>query len=60
LQDILSDRSAPIQPFLNTATLQALVEGTTPFTLSDSLLMGMERLVQVNAWLKEYHVIIGS
>lgn len=54
---ILNDANAPIQPFLNRSVARPLVEGTT--ALPDQAAASLyERIIQLNAWLQEYHVSV--
>jgi asparagine synthase (glutamine-hydrolysing) len=55
---ILNDSSAPIRPFLNIPVALALAEGRLP-NMPDIFRVGsMARIIEVNAWLQEYHVRI--
>jgi asparagine synthase (glutamine-hydrolysing) len=58
LHAIMNDPNAPIRPFLNLSALQEIIDGTANGKRSASLYMGMERLVQVNAWLERYKVLV--
>lgn len=54
---ILCDPNAPISPFIDADTLRPIVEGKiTPPRNSGGTLF--ERLIQINAWLQEYHVSV--
>lgn len=54
-KEILNDRSAPLLPLLNVEALrkglEGNVEGPAMFALAP-----LERIIQINAWLKDYRV----
>ena len=54
---ILNDANAPIRPFLNLAVTRPLVEGKTALPAQAAAFL-YERIIQLNAWLQEYHVSI--
>lgn len=51
--NIVNDPNAPIRPFVNGAAIEATLEGST---LGLPTEFAMERLIQINAWLKDYHI----
>ncbi len=54
---IVSDPNAAIRPFIDTTLVRALAEGKLP--VADRILVGIfDHLIQVNAWLKDYHVVV--
>src|SRR5262249_25934923 len=54
---ILHDPNAPILPFINGAALQPLVEGKLALLKSPGGTI-FEQLIQINAWLQQYHVSV--
>lgn len=54
-QDLLSDRSAPIRPFLNIPMIEATFNNNAAQEHAFDV-NPLERFIQVNAWLKDYHV----
>jgi asparagine synthase (glutamine-hydrolysing) len=55
---ILHDPNAPIRPFLNMPVAHMLAEGKIPGLTGVIKLAPMEQIIQINAWLQEYHVHI--
>jgi len=55
---ILNDPSAPVQPLINAQVVRTLVEGIVPGVPEEGTLFLLERIIQTNAWLKEYHVTV--
>jgi len=58
LLQILDDPSAPIRPFLNIPVARQLAEGNFPDLPGSFKVTPMEQLIQINAWLQEYHIRI--
>lgn len=56
--DILNDSNAPILPLINQSTVRAIAESEVPIHVGDWAGYLFERIIQINAWLKEYHVTI--
>src|SRR5579885_922695 len=54
---ILNDANAPIQPFLNPPVVRAIAEGKTAVP-DRAMAFLYERIIQLNAWLQEYHVSV--
>lgn len=54
---ILNDANAPIQPFINVKRLKPLAEGKVQMSGQRGAAL-YERLIQINAWLQEYHVSV--
>jgi asparagine synthase (glutamine-hydrolysing) len=55
-RQIFNDVNAPIHPFLNGPVVRTLVESTTPALSEWGIVSLFERIIQINEWLKEYHV----
>ena len=55
---ILNDANAPIQPLINTHVLQALAENKDAGSHGEAATYLFERIIQMNAWLKEYQVTV--
>jgi asparagine synthase (glutamine-hydrolysing) len=55
---ILNDPNSPILPFVDTAVVSAIAEGTMPPPTDDGGMALFERVIQINAWLKDYHVTV--
>jgi len=58
LLQILNDSSAPIRPFLNIPVVRILAEGNLPNLPGSFRISPMEQIIQINAWLQEYHIRI--
>lgn len=55
---ILHDPNAPIRPFLNMPVARMLAEGKLPGLPDAVRVAPMEQIIQINAWLQEYHIRI--
>ncbi len=55
--EIVNDANAPIQPFINARLLRLIAEGRVPLPNQRATAL-YERIIQMNAWLQEYHVIV--
>jgi len=55
---ILDDANAPVLPFINVPSVRALAEGRGPGMPGPLGLSPLERIIQINTWLTEYHVRI--
>ncbi len=55
---IFNDANAPIHPFLNSPVVRTLVENNDPAQSEWGIVSLFERLIQINEWLKEYHVTV--
>ena len=55
---IFNDTSAPIHPFLNGPAVRTILESTDPALSEWGIVSLFERIIQLNEWLKEYHVTI--
>lgn len=53
---IFNDANAPVQPFLNSPVVRALVENNDPAQSEWGIVSLFDRIIQINEWLKEYHV----
>jgi asparagine synthase (glutamine-hydrolysing) len=58
LLQILDDSSAPIRPFLNIPAVRLLAQGNVPNLPGSFRISPMEQIIQMNAWLQEYHIRI--
>lgn len=58
MSHIIHDPNAPIQPLINTRVLQALADDKVPGLSQEAATYLFERVIQMNAWLKEYHVVV--
>ncbi len=58
LLQIVNDANAPLRPFLNVPAAQALATGGVPNLPGSLAVTPMEQLIQINAWLQEYHIRI--
>lgn len=58
--EILNDPNAPVRPFINVPFIKNLLENETPGRTHVFNLNPLERIIQINAWLKDYHVRIPS
>jgi asparagine synthase (glutamine-hydrolysing) len=57
--EILNDPNAPVQPFLNAPMIKNIVEEKAPTLTHVFNINPLERIIQINSWLKDYHVEIG-
>ena len=55
---ILDSANEPVHALVNVAIVRAIAEGKAPFVSDDMVVSLCERVIQLNAWLKEYHVIL--
>ena len=55
---ILHDAGAPIRPFLNMPIAWMLAEGSLAGQSAALRFASIERIIQVNAWMQEYHIRI--
>ena len=55
---IVQDNNAPLQPLINVPVVRAIAEGKVPALRGEFEQMLLERLIQMNAWIEEYHVSI--
>ena len=55
---ILNDPNLPILPFIDIAVVHALAEGKMPLPTDYVGMTLFERVIQINAWLKDYHVVV--
>jgi asparagine synthase (glutamine-hydrolysing) len=55
---ILNDPNSPILPFIDIAVVRAFAEGKMPLPTDDIGMTLFERVIQINAWLKDYHVAV--
>ncbi len=55
---ILNDPNSPILPFIDIAVVHALAEGKMPLPTDNVGMTLFERVIQINAWLKDYHVVV--
>lgn len=54
--DILNDAGSPVLPLINTERVRAIAEGKDE-VISDHEAKGiLDYLIQINAWLQEYHI----
>jgi asparagine synthase (glutamine-hydrolysing) len=53
--DILNDANSPIRPLINVPLLLRVAEGSVPLP-GDIAAFQYERIIQTNAWLKDYRV----
>jgi asparagine synthase (glutamine-hydrolysing) len=60
LLQIVNDSSAPLRPFLNLPVVRMLAEGNLPNLPGSFKISPMEQIIQINAWLQEYHIRIRS
>jgi len=58
LLQIVNDSSAPLRPFLNIPAVCKLAEGNLPDLPGSFKVVPMEQMIQINAWLQEYHIRI--
>ena len=58
--EILNDPNSPVRPFINVPFIKNLIERETPGQTHVFNINPMERIIQTNAWLKDYHVRIPS
>jgi asparagine synthase (glutamine-hydrolysing) len=56
LLQILNDPNAPVRPLLNLSAARKLAEGKLPGVPGALTVMPMEQIIQVNAWLRKYHI----
>lgn len=57
-RQIFNDANAPIHPFLNGPVVRMLVESAAPALSEWGIVSLFERIIQINEWLKEYHVTV--
>ncbi len=57
IHNILNDKQAPLQPFMNTAMVQRLATSEN-LPQTERTVFLLERIIQINSWLTEYHVEI--
>lgn len=55
---IFNDASAPIHPFLNGPVVSTILESNDPALSEWGIVSLFERIIQINEWLKEYHVSV--
>jgi asparagine synthase (glutamine-hydrolysing) len=55
---ILDSANEPVHALVNVAIVRAIAEGKIPFVSDDVVVALCERVIQLNTWLKEYHVIL--
>jgi asparagine synthase (glutamine-hydrolysing) len=55
---IVNDPNEPIHTVANPAVIRAIAEGKVPLPSNDIAASLCERVIQLNAWLKEYHVTL--
>lgn len=55
---IINDANAPVQPLINLQVMRALAEDKVPGLHGEAATYLFERIIQTNAWLKEYQVTI--
>jgi asparagine synthase (glutamine-hydrolysing) len=55
---ILDSANEPVHALVNIAIVRAIAERKVPFVSDDMVVALCERIIQLNAWLKEYHVIL--
>lgn len=53
---ILHDPNAPVRPFINVPFIQNRLESNVPNQTHEFNVYPLERIIQFNAWLKDYHV----
>jgi asparagine synthase (glutamine-hydrolysing) len=58
---ILNDPNAPVLPFINVPFFKSVMEGKAPELTHVFNVNPLERIIQINSWLQDYHVnILGS
>jgi len=55
---ILNDPNAPVRPFINVARIRELLEDKEPGLIHAFNVNPLERIIQINFWLEDYHVSI--
>jgi asparagine synthase (glutamine-hydrolysing) len=55
---VITNPNAPILPLINVPVVKALTDRPTLGMMGGSAMMLMEKVIQIDAWLKEYHVTI--
>jgi asparagine synthase (glutamine-hydrolysing) len=53
---IINNPNEPIHALANVGVVRAIAEGKVPFPSGEAVAMICERVIHINAWLKEYHV----
>jgi asparagine synthetase B (glutamine-hydrolysing) len=57
-QNILHNANLPILPLIDTATVDAFATGKMPLPTDREGIALFERIIQLDSWLKDYHVTI--
>ncbi|OAT80395.1 asparagine synthase (glutamine-hydrolyzing) [Desulfotomaculum copahuensis] len=60
LLPILDDPQAPVRPFLNIPFIKSLLTDEAPSLTHVFNVNPLERIIQINSWLNDYHVHIGN
>jgi asparagine synthase (glutamine-hydrolysing) len=55
---IIHDSNAPIRALINTQAVQAVADDKVPGLQGERAAFLFERVIQINAWLKDYHVTL--
>ena len=54
--DVLNDSTAPVRPFINVPFIQKILEKNVSAQQHAFDVSPLERIIQINSWLKDYHV----
>lgn len=58
--EILNDPNAPVRSFINVPLIKDLIENKTSGQTHAFNINPLERIIQINAWIKDYHVHVPS
>lgn len=53
---ILNNPNAPVRPFINVSLIKDMIENKMSEEMHAYSLLPIERIIQINSWLKDYHV----
>jgi asparagine synthase (glutamine-hydrolysing) len=56
--EIIENPNAPIRPFINVSVVKVLTEQPASGMMGGSAMLLLEKVIQIDAWLKEYQITI--